>query len=900
MKTPRTPNQEGGASLVLTLALIALVTFASVAFFSRSATNSAIENLRASQVTTSQIAESGVDHILSRFLGEVVTNSQVVRQNGTDFYFPSNPVAMVPARLVSAAILSNSAMNNLIRQSVSGADPVASTHSSGVASRDGRVVDANRWSTPKLLGATLSSTNQLPNWVYVNKDGTLTATPSTNAVGRFSYNAYDVGGLLDANVAGYPSSITASDLMMIKGTQAGADLTRISGVAQADVNALISFRNPQCTNGSGYADYVAGAAGRGFLDSVVTGVSGSVTTTNTLFASRQDLIRYAQAQNTGLTNALPYLTHFSREQAAPSITNNGLLTMSRRYDLSQLARLTNPAVATSNNLSGAFPGFTRSNTPSLSGTITNATPDLFSVLRAGISYTNSWETNGPTNLFSGSSWTTNLNLKAVALGADIIDRITTNSNPVRITYGDAAGTNTVAGKKQLPYISAVYIVFNKYVQTGGSGEYGDEDDDDHEEEGHRPGSNSITLYVSVIPQVWSAGASVGPSTLSASLRGGVITLSGVTNVALPTNTTVVVCPTNAGASAVYRDASQANPVSRGFFATNIVITKSISTSLSVTLTNLSIILKQGSNTNVSSTDPCYDAFGTNSLQPCISANAALASAALSGTVILTNLVNTNITAPKTNQIGGAVLPTADPRTLRYAGGVQSVPPSLPDIFTTTTAMVSIPVYPTSLSNTNWAFTSGRPAGVGDLGFVFRESPWRTIDFASGPWSADRNLLDLFSAFATPESGIRAGVVNLNTRQPVVLTALLTGASTSGGGTLSSSTASTYASNMVAITGAAPLSNRVQLTDLVYSNVIATAADISKESREASLRALTEEGQTRTWNMLLDVVAQNGKFTGSSTTPVDFTVLGERRVWVSVAIDRVTGRIVDRQTEEVNE
>ena len=143
-------------------------------------------------------------------------------------------------------------------------------------------------------------------------------------------------------------------------------------------------------------------------------------------------------------------------------------------------------------------------------------------------------------------------------------------------------------------------------------------------------------------------------------------------------------------------------------------------------------------------------------------------------------------------------------------------------------------------------------------------------------------------------------MNLNTRQPVVLTALLTGASTSGGGTLSSSTASTYASNMVAITGAAPLSNRVQLTDLVYSNVIATAADISKESREASLRALTEEGQTRTWNMLLDVVAQNGKFTGSSTTPVDFTVLGERRVWVSVAIDRVTGRIVDRQTEEVNE
>ena len=900
MKTQNTPNHEGGASLVLVLALIALVTFASVAFFTRSATNSAIENVRASQVATSQITASGVDHILSRFLGEIVTNSQVVAQNGTTYYFPSNPVAMVPARLVSASMLSNSAMNNLIRQSVSGADPVASTHSSGAASRDGRVVDTNRWGTPRLLGAALTSTNQLPNWVYVNKDGTLTATPSTNAVGRFSYNAYDVGGLLDANVAGYPSGISSTNRALIKGTQAGADLTQLPGVAQADVNALIAFRNPQSTNGSGYADYVAGAAGRGFLDSVVTGVSGSVTTTNTLFASRQDLIRYAQAQNTGLTNALPYLTHFSREQAAPSITNNGLLIMSRRYDLSQLARLTNSSVATSNNLSGAFPSFTRSNTPALSGTVTNATPDLFAVLRAGIAFTNSWETNGPTNLFSGSSWTTNQSLKAVALGADIIDRITTNSTPVRITYGDAAGTNTVAGKKQLPYISAVYIVFNKYVRTGGSGEYEDEDDDEHEDEGHPPGSNSITLYVSVIPQVWNAGSPVGPSTLSASLQGGVISLPGVTNIALPTNIAVVACPTNAGASPVYRDASQANPVSRGFFATNIVITKTISTSLSVTLTNLSVVLKQGSNTNVTSTDPSYDAFGTNSQQPCISANAMLASAALNGTVTLTNLVNTNISAPKTNQVGGVVLPTSDPRTLRYAGGIQNLTPSLPDIFTNTTATVSIPVYPTSLSNTNWAFTAGRPAGVGDLGFVFRESPWRTIDFVSGPWSADRNLLDLFSAFATPESGIRAGVVNLNTRQPAVLTALLTGAGTSGAGTLSSSIASTYASNMVAITAASPLSNRAQLTDLVYSNVIATAADISKESREASLRALAETGQTRTWNVLLDVVAQNGKFTGATTSPSDFTVLGERRVWVSAAIDRVTGRIIDRQTEEVNE
>jgi hypothetical protein len=106
--------------------------------------------------------------------------------------------------------------------------------------------------------------------------------------------------------------------------------------------------------------------------------------------------------------------------------------------------------------------------------------------------------------------------------------------------------------------------------------------------------------------------------------------------------------------------------------------------------------------------------------------------------------------------------------------------------------------------------------------------------------------------------------------------------------------------MVAATAIAPLVNRSQLVDLVASNAIATAGDSIKQSREAAIRALAEVGQTRTWNVLIDVVAQNGKFTGSSVTPGDFSVLGERRVWVSVAIDRVTGRIIDSQSEEVSE
>lgn len=71
----------------------------------------------------------------------------------------------------------------------------------------------------------------------------------------FAFNVYDVGGLLDANVAGYPNSLTDGDLQKIKGTLAGADLSRI-GLGSAEVTALVSWRNPSALASS--ATYVRG------------------------------------------------------------------------------------------------------------------------------------------------------------------------------------------------------------------------------------------------------------------------------------------------------------------------------------------------------------------------------------------------------------------------------------------------------------------------------------------------------------------------------------------------------------------------------------------------------------------------------------------------------------------
>ena len=71
-------------------------------------------------------------------------------------------------------------------------------------------------------------------------------------------------------------------------------------------------------------------------------------------------------------------------------------------------------------------------------------------------------------------------------------------------------------------------------------------------------------------------------------------------------------------------------------------------------------------------------------------------------------------------------------------------------------------------------------------------------------------------------------------------------------------------------------------------------------REAPIRALASAGQTRVWNLMIDVVAQTGRFPQSATAFDKFMAEGEQRYWVHVAIDRYTGQVIDKQTEVVKE
>jgi hypothetical protein len=86
--------------------------------------------------------------------------------------------------------------------------------------------------------------------------------------------------------------------------------------------------------------------------------------------------------------------------------------------------------------------------------------------------------------------------------------------------------------------------------------------------------------------------------------------------------------------------------------------------------------------------------------------------------------------------------------------------------------------------------------------------------------------------------------------------------------------------------------------------LATDASVTglgnKEARELVLRAFSDATQTRTWNLLIDVVAQSGRYPSNASSLAGFLVEGEQHYWVHVAIDRFTGQVVDKQIEIVNE
>jgi hypothetical protein len=214
---------------------------------------------------------------------------------------------------------------------------------------------------------------------------------------------------------------------------------------------------------------------------------------------------------------------------------------------------------------------------------------------------------------------------------------------------------------------------------------------------------------------------------------------------------------------------------------------------------------------------------------------------------------------------------------------------------------------------NYVLLNRRFENVGEFGYAYNPAsttPSKTLDFASAT-SHDRAILDFFTY---NEASPRAGIVNLNTINIPVLASIIRGAWVHDPGAeatpppdpaylVSQTDALTAAQAIVQETTNTPALTRADVARLAAVGAAAlhgvTGAP-DDERKQTIARALADTGQARTWNLMIDVIAQTGHYGPNAQDLTAFIPEGEKRYWLHIALDRDSGSVLGTQLEEVIE
>jgi len=203
-----------------------------------------------------------------------------------------------------------------------------------------------------------------------------------------------------------------------------------------------------------------------------------------------------------------------------------------------------------------------------------------------------------------------------------------------------------------------------------------------------------------------------------------------------------------------------------------------------------------------------------------------------------------------------------------------------------------------------------PPGTGPPPAAAGSTPIPTLDF-SPPSFQDAPVLDFFCYNPISSAYPRAGIVNLYTRNAPVLAAILAGTLKTNaaanqnppspvisGTPAASSEAMTAATRIVTeaqkVLAGNPDYGSVTQTDLTRAIAARLAAAAAQhlpgtgnltEQEQGVARALAEMGQTRTWNLFIDVIAQTGHYGPNAQNLTDFIPEGEKRYWLHIALGR---------------
>jgi len=366
-------SEQRGAALIIVLAFVVLFAGLAVAYLSRTTSDRQIAHSSFNQSNVDQLVQSAVDNIIGDLRQEIANGSTAVTDADGNvlYYTPTTAANMVPQRSGNAA-----GAPNLIRRSVRSdqiPSPGVGSRASEVNSQDnpsanGRSISSTRWNGHYLVpkGDTATDdpspipafTNATPDWVFVTDAGpTPIPSPNSSVIGRYSYAVYAEGGLVDMNVAGYPTGTTTTQSGR-KGSVAFADLRNLCvstdcgqnfGIPNPNtgnppiyqVDRLVGWRNYATTQPTNnfpdtgtvgnptqafaYNFRTGTGPATAFYNSVLSNTNGFLSPTvatwnnrtNQAFVQRQELIAFRKATQFS-ANALQYLSTFSRETNAPS------------------------------------------------------------------------------------------------------------------------------------------------------------------------------------------------------------------------------------------------------------------------------------------------------------------------------------------------------------------------------------------------------------------------------------------------------------------------------------------------------------------------------------------------------------------------------------------------------
>ncbi|HEY0257212.1 MAG TPA: hypothetical protein VGC39_07210, partial [Candidatus Methylacidiphilales bacterium] len=533
---PASRRRHRGTVLIITLFMLALLTVLIMAFLSNSLLNRQIDFSYANMVKADELSRSASEVIVGELRQEISDPSYSQSTNGGNAQYPISYQPWAATNLMPQPVaVSGSLATNIVKVSASGSpiDPGQNGRSLGStvpitsSSLNGRYLTLDRWFGSG--GPSLGTNGAMPTWVYVTRGGLQTPalgdaadpTKSGYVIGRFAYTVYDQGGLMDANVAGYPA--VAAALAPYKSGLAFADVGGILGVT-----SLATWRNSasgaDATNFNEWAAGLPPSSGPNNPSALAAAASGHMNAPvgDNAFFSRHDLLYAAQNSVAGLSPALvSHLTHFSRAANAPSwapttvsatnpdlaggvrFASSGSIThyddtalastypvlagdplIQRRFSLTKLTWLTSTGIRSGIPVAAVsacfgltwnsdteqwsyqdYPIKTLSQVASL-----GREPNFFELLKAGIATksTGLAAVNATaSDKFYQNLLDSNTDLQILRTGANIIAQVTTDNYPVTLTLPVAGVNVPVYGVKDLPYLNDVLATYLATVGSGG-------------------------------------------------------------------------------------------------------------------------------------------------------------------------------------------------------------------------------------------------------------------------------------------------------------------------------------------------------------------------------------------------------------------------------------------------